>query len=146
MIKYFDGACAFLSNFYLLTNPVRVGGIRFYRVENAFQASKTTDRETRRRFVDLTPGQAKKLGKEILLRKDWDKIKLDIMKDLVYQKFTNNPSLARELMATYPEELVEHNHWSDTYWGVCNGNGENHLGLILMDVRWFLVESYLKRP
>ena len=38
-------------------------------------------------------------------------------------------------MATGDAELVEGNTWNDTYWGVCNGVGHNHLGKILMQVR-----------
>ena len=32
-------------------------------------------------------------------------------------------------------ELIEGNEWSDTFWGVCRGQGENWLGKILMKTR-----------
>jgi predicted NAD-dependent protein-ADP-ribosyltransferase YbiA (DUF1768 family) len=35
-------------------------------------------------------------------------------------------------------ELIEGNWWGDTYWGVCNGVGENHLGKLLMKIRDYL--------
>lgn len=55
------------------------------------------------------------------------------MTDLVRQKFTG--PLRRFLVETYPSDLVEGNTWGDTFWGVCRGVGENHLGWILMLVR-----------
>jgi predicted NAD-dependent protein-ADP-ribosyltransferase YbiA (DUF1768 family) len=39
------------------------------------------------------------------------------------------------LKATGDEELVEGNWWNDTFWGVCNGVGENNLGKLLMKIR-----------
>ncbi len=32
-------------------------------------------------------------------------------------------------------EIVERNTWNDTFWGVCKGKGENHLGILLMEIR-----------
>jgi hypothetical protein len=39
------------------------------------------------------------------------------------------------LLATGDMELIEDNDWDDTYWGVCNGAGENNLGKLLMKIR-----------
>jgi predicted NAD-dependent protein-ADP-ribosyltransferase YbiA (DUF1768 family) len=39
------------------------------------------------------------------------------------------------LLETGDAELVEGNWWDDTFWGVCNGVGQNNLGKILMDTR-----------
>jgi predicted NAD-dependent protein-ADP-ribosyltransferase YbiA (DUF1768 family) len=64
------------------------------------------------------------------------------MKQLLKLKF-NNPDLQQKLIATYPEELIEGNYWHDTYWGVCEGVGENHLGKLLMEIRNELyIEKY----
>jgi predicted NAD-dependent protein-ADP-ribosyltransferase YbiA (DUF1768 family) len=49
------------------------------------------------------------------------------MKELLKIKFENF-ELCKKLLATGEEELVEGNYWNDTYWGVCKGIGENHLG------------------
>ena len=59
---------------------------------------------------------------------------LDVMRDLVVQKFSD-PLLQSLLETTGDEELIEGNHWGDVFWGVCKGVGENHLGKILMKVR-----------
>ena len=50
-------------------------------------------------------------------------------------KFTTNPNLAKRLLDTGDEELIEGNDWNDIFWGVCNGKGENNLGKILMRIR-----------
>ena len=63
------------------------------------------------------------------------------MEDLIYQKFSTNPELAAKLIATGDALLVEGNWWHDTFFGVCDGKGENHLGLILMRVRKRIIEE-----
>jgi len=57
------------------------------------------------------------------------------MFDLLCQKFYNDPRLKELLRATGDAELVEGNWWGDTFFGVCKGTGENHLGKMLMQVR-----------
>jgi hypothetical protein len=110
-------------------------------VEHVYQASKTVDTAVRKEIAALsTPGKAKKLGKSIKLRPDWDTIKLDVMYELVKQKFSK-PELAKKLLATGTSELVEGNKWKDRFWGrawkgdMYTMEGENHLGRILMRVR-----------
>ena len=56
------------------------------------------------------------------------------MEDLLRQKFTA-PELRRRLRLTHPYPLVELNTWNDVFWGVCKGQGENHLGRLLMTIR-----------
>ena len=59
------------------------------------------------------------------------------MTGIVRDKFTRNPELKRLLLATGDAVLIEGNTWGDRFWGVDKrtGKGENHLGLILMDIR-----------
>ena len=78
---------------------------------------------------------AKKLGRRIRLRKDWDTYRLAWMEQVLICKFNQNPILLQKLLDTYPTPLAETNTWGDTFWGVCNGQGENHLGQILMKIR-----------
>jgi len=78
----------------------------------------------------------------LVLRPDWARIKLDIMYHLLQQKF-RDPLLQKLLLRTQDAELVEGNVWNDTYWGVCSGVGENHLGRLLMLVRFHLKEKIL---
>ncbi len=69
------------------------------------------------------------------LRAEWESMKLDVMEACVRDKFTRNADLRRRLLETGDAELVEGNTWGDRFWGVCDGEGENHLGRVLIKVR-----------
>lgn len=130
----FRGVHKFLSNFY----PAQISfdGYIYRSVEYAYQAAKTTDKKERHtvRFA-ATPGVAKSIGKRLTLRPDWEDVKLSIMYHLLKQKF-NEPTLKALLLRTRSRVLIEGNTWGDTYWGQCPiGNGDNNLGLLLMDIR-----------
>ena len=62
-------------------------------------------------------------------------VKTNIMYDICLAKFTQNQDLKEKLLKTGNAILIEGNWWNDTYWGVCNGIGENNLGKILMKIR-----------
>lgn len=140
MIDLFRGDYFFLSNFYPCT--IIISKEVYPSVEHAYQALKFPDWQDRLPFQNsnLTPGKAKRMGKGILLRKDWELIKFDIMHTLILKKFKDK-ELARKLIETYPQEIVEGNTWGDTYWGICNGKGDNNLGKILMGVREVLIRK-----
>lgn len=134
MIESFRDEYFFLSNFYPV--EIKLDGIVYPNAETAFQAQKTLDVEERRKFSMLkNPVQAKRLGRKVKLRDDWEEVKLDIMTEIVSQKFLQNPYLLEKLIATGNEELVEGNKWGDRFWGVCKGKGQNNLGKILMKIR-----------
>ena len=133
MIDRFFGEYRWLSNFWP-ANVVFDGEV-YPTVEHAYQAAKTLDAAERTR-IRMIPGAAaaKRLSRDLTTREDWADIKLHVMKDLLRQKFAI-PEFREKLRATEREELVEGNNWGDTYWGVCNGTGANHLGKILMELR-----------
>lgn len=133
-ITSFSGAYRFLSNFY--PAEILVEFIMYPTVEHAYQAMKTLDVKERKKVALLEkPGDVKRYGRTLRLREDWDVVKLTVMKNLCTQKF-DFYSLRKKLLDTYPLELIEGNTWGDTFWGQCPlGNGENHLGKILMKVR-----------
>lgn len=136
-IESFAGEFRFLSNFF--PSEIEVDGKSYSTVEHAFQALKT-ENPTEREIVRTarTPGQAKKLGRRVTLRADWESVKVSVMKSLLLKKFSNKV-LRAELLATGDSELVEGNYWNDTFWGVCRGKGQNWLGKLLMEVRKNLV-------
>lgn len=123
----------FLSNFYPI--DVWFAGIKFKNSEAAFQAMKCIDPKDRLQFENLTPSQAKRLGRSIKLRPDWDQVKDDIMLKVCLAKFTQNTDLRNKLIETYPKYLEEGNDWNDRYWGVCQGAGLNKLGWTLIMIR-----------
>jgi ribA/ribD-fused uncharacterized protein len=132
-IESFNGPYSFLANF----APCSVMddlGLIYPTVENAYQASKALDKSEREAFITVAPGAAKRLGSKLPLRPDWELEKLWVMFSLLMQKFSKSP-LKDQLLETAGSELVEGNNWGDTYWGVCNGVGQNMLGKLLMAVR-----------
>lgn len=141
-IRTFKNKNAFLSNFY----PVFVyyEGMRFPSVEHAFQAAKTNDLETRKLFMIVpTAKEAKRFGRQVKLRKDWDSVKVNVMEMLLRQKFAR-PSLREQLLSTEDSMLIEGNNHGDTFWGVCKGTGENYLGRLLMKIRQEINEEESK--
>ena len=107
----------------------------FPTVEHAFAAAKTLNKTDKLAISQLaTPAQAKRFGRKVLLRPEWDDIRIDIMYSLLLLKF-EDPVLKQKLAATAEFKLVETNSWNDTFWGVCDNKGSNHLGRLLMKVR-----------
>lgn len=132
-IEAFTGRYRFLSNFY--PSVIVWEGIVYATVEHAYQALKTDDIESRRAIAGMTtPGHAKRLGQNVVLRDNWEKDKVFRMLELLYLKF-ESPALRKKLLGTRDEQLVEGNNWGDTFWGVCNGKGKNILGKLLMQIR-----------
>lgn len=135
MIKEFKNQYFFLSNFY--EYPIYYNKLVFCNAEAAFQAQKVINEKDQYKFINLNASQARKLGKTVQLRKDWEEIKDNVMYEIVKRKFTINKELQQKLLETKEEELVEGNWWHDTYWGIDSktGIGQNKLGKILMKVR-----------
>lgn len=124
-----------LSNFWGC--EVYYEGVIYPTSEHAYQAAKTIDPLERYDLLTacVTPGQAKRYKKHLTIREDWQDMKLKVMKDILRSKFEMNPKLCTRLLETGHAELIEGNTWNDVFWGVCNGEGENHLGKILMELR-----------
>lgn len=132
-IYRFSHGYRFLSNFF--PSEVYFDGLSYPTVEHAFQAAKTLDIAQRSHIrAQPTPAKAKEEGRKVKLRPDWETVKVQVMYLLLVQKFSR-PDLRESLLATGDLRLVEGNTWGDTYWGVCNGEGTNVLGKLLMTVR-----------
>ena len=139
IIDKFENEYAFLSNFY--PSPVQENGVTYPTIEHYFQAQKTTVPFERAAIVNAaTPGQAKREGRRITLRKDWERVKDDVMLQGLRLKFAL-PELAEKLIATGDAELIEGTTWHDNIWGNCSCPqcedipGQNKLGKLLMKVR-----------
>ena len=135
-ILEFQGNYRFLSNFYLCS--FTWDGVRWSHSEAAYQSAKTANPLDRQKFINLTPSQAKRYGKQILIREDWELVRVEIMAEILYAKFSQNPSLKQLLINTGNSILIEGNSWGDCFWGVSpvgSNNGLNHLGRLLMELR-----------
>lgn len=142
VINSFRGQYDFLGNFH--PSVIRYEGVLYPNVETAYQCAKTESQSERDCVMYLyegglpmrrtTPGEAKKFGRRVTLRADWEDVKVGIMLDLLREKF-KAPQLAELLRATGHAQLEEANEYGDRYWGTCNGEGLNMLGILLMEVR-----------
>lgn len=139
MIDKFDGEFAFLSNFY--PSAISDGYTTFPTVEHYFQACKCEYMDDYDAIAAApTPGQAKRLGRQAVLRDDWEQNKLNVMETALRKKFAI-PSLRKQLLATGDAYLVEGNFWHDNTWGDCacekckHVHGQNNLGKLLMKIR-----------
>lgn len=155
MINSFTGRWSFLSNFY----PCKIvhQGITYPSTEHYYVAQKVNDdqmingqfypkADVREMIAHIsTPGQVKKFGRTLKLRKDWNNVKFEVMEWCLREKFKDE-KLKEMLLQTGDEELIEGNTWNDIYWGVCNGKGENNLGKLLMKIRSEIKGEQNKRP
>lgn len=136
-ITEFRGEHRWLSNFW----PARVylqGDAHPYpTVEHAYQAAKiisAAEREVCRKIPKSI--EAKRYARRLSIPKhaNFADRKVEVMLELLRQKFRHK-NLRTMLLDTGDAELIEGNTWGDTFWGVCDGVGENHLGRLLMQVR-----------
>jgi len=124
---------------------VTIDGKTWPTTEHYFQAQKFRDQaqqEAIRRAK--TPKIAATMGRDRKkkLRRDWESVKVDVMRKAVREKFTQDPQLREMLLSTGDQELVEHTA-RDKYWGDGgDGRGRNILGRILMNVREELRERF----
>lgn len=130
----FRGEYRFLSNFWLV--DLNIEGEVYKSSEHYYMAMKTTNDIWRQRIMDAPSGaKAKRIGKTVPLRADWhEKYKNQTMLYALIHKF-RIPEMREMLTATGDAYIEETNNWNDVYWGVCNGEGKNMLGRMLMYVR-----------
>lgn len=130
-IEEFRGEHAYLSNFYV--HPLRVGKIRYHSVEQYFQSRKCARQDDWEAVMATSfPAQAKRVGRHVDLREDWEEVKLYVMRKALTCKFREDNPLGSRLIDTGHHVLVEGNTWGDEYWGVSDGVGKNWLGFLLM--------------
>jgi len=141
MITSFTNEYDFLSNFYM--DPVQYDGVTYKSVEHGYQAAKAlTACSISPSYLELfteiknapMAAKAKKLGQKVPLHPFWKHYKVLAMDNLLRAKFQKEP-LRTKLLNTEYHTLVEGNTWGDTFWGICNGHGQNKLGELLMRIR-----------
>ncbi len=148
MIKEFQNEYRWLSNFV----PVEINfkGRSFSSVEHGYMSEKSNDLEWKEFCSDPSnhPVKVKRKSKKIVLRDDWDFIKVEVMRELLVLKFSQNP-FKELLLNTGNLYIQEGNKWGDTFWGVDlkTNVGENNLGKLIMSIREDLKrEASNKKP
>ena len=140
MIKEFQNEYRQLSNF----APVKINidGVEYPSVEHAYMSAKSDDIE-QKKFCSNTNNKAsdvKKQSRNIRLIKDQDNIKINIMKECIKQKFSQEPYKTK-LIETGNQHIQEGNMQNDKFQGVClkTNKGENNLGKLIMEFRESLI-------
>jgi len=134
-IRSFRGKHAFLSNFY--TCNVTIGKETYQTTEHYYQSQKATSDAVRKAIGFASSAKvAKKMGRNIICRKDWDDVKDAVMLEALRAKFSI-PELAKMLVETGNAIIEESNSYGDRYWGIDSdtGKGQNKLGKMLMRIR-----------
>jgi hypothetical protein len=138
-IEGFFNEYRFLSNYHV--KELTYKGKTYQSSEHAYQACKATNEEDHE-YVRMspTPNEAKKRGQKIAVRPDWDDIKINMMLEILTEKFKDE-ELKQLLLATGDSYLEETNYWHDCFWGVCTCDtcqhykSQNNLGKLLMILR-----------
>lgn len=118
------------SNFY--PSSFVAGLLTWPTVEHYYQACKSTVREEREWVrVAKTPWEAKRRGRLVILRPDWEEFKELVMLTGLRYKFQQSALLRDLLLSTRNAELHE-DMPNDKYWGY---PGKDRLGKLLMQVR-----------
>lgn len=110
--------------------------------EHAFQGQKTLEPDWKAYIRGAkAPWIARKYGKNAPLRSDWHKVKVDMMRRILVQKFAQNDDIRERLLDTKDAKLIHEAPW-DGFWGTGpSGDGKNMLGVIIMEIRDGLLED-----
>lgn len=137
-ISSFTGKHSFLSMEYGC--EIKMFDATFNSAAALFYSFKTNDIKSRRKYARLSPNKAR--SKAALVQSDdFDDNKYDYLKIVIHEKFKQNPHLAKLLIDTYPDELVNNITYYDTWMGIQYGKGKNALGKALMEERNDLMKS-----
>ncbi len=119
-------------------HPIAIDGELWPTTEHYFQAQKFAGTKFEKDIRLLkTPMEAKIAGqdKSHPIRNDWERVKDNIMRKAIFQKFSQYPDLKKLLLSTADSYLIESAN-NDSYWGGGkNCKGKNMLGIILMETR-----------
>jgi N-glycosidase YbiA len=129
--------------------PISIDGTLWPTSEHYFQAQKFDDAGYRQKIRKAnSPILAASLGRDRRkkLRRDWESVKVGVMRTAVMAKFAQHEDLRALLLSTGDAKLVEHTE-NDDYWGDGgDSSGKNMLGRILMQVRESLRQAHSIDP
>lgn len=143
---YFDSPHSKLSNMFRCS--VVIQNQCFSSTEQAYQWAKAT-KHNENKTAELIKKEAdvyfvKKAGGRVKANEAWDRMKLQLMEELVMAKFSQNSELREYLINT--KDLLLHESTRDTFWGCGSAMyapdarnnktmGKDQMGKILMKVR-----------
>lgn len=133
-----DGITMFKENYFFLSMmcpcDMFYEDIKFSCAESLYHALKSGNHDDLIKYSKLDGYKAKEESHTITCRYNWNAIKVEVMYVINKSKF-ELPLFKEALLDTGTRELIHENTHGDTFWGTCNGVGENMLGKILMKIR-----------
>jgi ribA/ribD-fused uncharacterized protein len=134
------------SNLY--RRPVEFEGVTYPTSEHAYQAGKAL-KPAVRDWIQAAPSPAlAAMAAHGLYTWDvvpnWADIKFDRMRRVLRAKFAQHADLAQLLISTGSKRLVEAgtmNNAVNRLWGEVAGVGQNMLGVMLMEIRFELIQA-----
>jgi len=132
----------FLDQYYLFSNysslPVKYKSVTYPTSEHAYQAAKFENNKEISTAIKnaQSPSEAKRISTEYknLERKNWEKIKLQTMSEIIHEKAKQHAEVQRKLLETGDAQILENSE--DYFWGRGkDDSGQNHLGKIWMQIR-----------
>jgi ribA/ribD-fused uncharacterized protein len=131
------GEYGFLSN--LFKRPIVYEDREFTCSETAYQYGKPVKKEVADWLVSAPSPHLCAAAAHALfsfdISPDWNRCKVDRMRDILKEKFTQHKDLQKLLLDTGNARLIEESTM-DAFWGVGKkGTGKNMLGILLMEVR-----------
>jgi N-glycosidase YbiA len=118
-------------------------GDEYKTIQHAYQAQKTYMAVDRYKVQYCSvPVYARINGHQIKCRADWKIINVNVMKKIMYEKFSQHENLKEQLISTGERDIISISHFYGGFWGVSpQGEGENNYGKCLMYIRRLLREG-----
>lgn len=139
-ILFYEPEYYFLSNF--SSFAITWEGDTYMTTEHVYQSEKFEDKKIKIEIRNASSSHdalriAKKHRSEY--RKEWDDVKLGIMKSILVEKVKQHEYIREKLLESGDREIFE-NSPVDDFWGWGNTkDGANHLGKLWMEIRSELV-------
>jgi hypothetical protein len=150
--------CFYEQEFYPLSNfsafTLQWCGIRFDTSEAAYHWEKfrgSVENREEARLAILAASSAHAAFQTAqryknYKRRDWDDVKVHIMRQILWEKVEQHEYVRRKLLETGSRMLVE-NSWRDDFWGWGERrDGKNMLGVLWMEIRTELRRRNLAAP
>jgi len=105
--------------------------------EALFQASKNISDESyiARQQQAKNPRVSKTIGSRIAVTNEWEKNRLEIMKEILTLKTSQHPEILCKLTRTGLRKIIYNNRLDDYFGLGPHGRGKNMYGKILMEIR-----------
>ncbi len=135
-ILFYGGGFNCFSN--MSSYAVELDGILFMTSEHAYQYTKFSDIEIKKKILDSRSGyEAKMISiqyKDSALS-GWDEIKLEVMEKILRNKLAQHPHIKKKLIESFDREIIEASK-DDDFWGWGpNKTGQNNHGKLWMKLR-----------